>query len=141
MKAKKIINVTFVKNPSLHQDISRNTSRQFMMANEIINVSNLKKLYCGKKNPLKNKEISFLRNTIRENIGATIYTLKESKHIQFWSNVICCTSLVIHVRALTNTSRHVYDRIKTCQNMSSHLFFAEMLNAVKFLLFVILSVF
>ena len=131
MKAKKIINVTFVKNPSLHQDISRNTSRQFMTANEIINVSNL-------KNPLKNKEISFLRNTIRENIGATIHTLKESKHIQFWSNVICCTSLVIHVRALTNTSRHVYDRIKTCQNMSSHLFFAEMLNAVKFLLFVIL---
>ena len=62
-----------------------------MTANEIINVSNLKKLYCRKKNPLKNKEISFLRNTIRENIGATIYTLKESKHKQFWSNVICCT--------------------------------------------------
>ena len=81
MKDKEITNVIIVGNPSLHQDILRNTSRQFMTANKIINVSNLKKLYCRKKNPLKNKEISFLRNTIRENIGATIHTLKGSKHM------------------------------------------------------------
>ena len=62
----------------------------------------------------------------RKKIGVTIHILKESKHIQFWSNVICCMSLVIHVRALTNTIRHVFvDRIKTCQNVSSHLFFCR----------------